>query len=141
MKKEEYDQILTERLISIQHSLWNSLITLNGLIIATTSIIFSLDISIPVYLILIILASTFLCIFLILFNYIVIKNVYHDIYGFYDRYEKYQGSDRDKKIESEFEKLIKKHNWINYREKFSIGLTLINVFAVLVIIAITPKGC
>jgi len=132
---EELEQMQTDRLINSIFSLWNSLITLNGLIIGAISILFSLNSNIDKTVVLIIYLMGFLPIILLIWNYFVIRGFYSSI----EKIDKKQINNlTDKEYEVEKQKgineAINKRKRIKIREVLSIVFTFANIIFVFIII-------
>lgn len=132
---EELEQMQTDRLINSIFSLWNSLITLNGLIIGAISILFSLNSNIDKTVVLIIYLMGFLPIILLIWNYFVIRGFDSSI----EKIDKKQINNlTDKEYEVEKQKgineAINKRKRIKIREVLSIVFTFANIIFVFIII-------
>ena len=136
MTLEEINQNNIDRFLNIQHSLWNTLITYNSIMISVIAILFVIDSNISKILILWLFSSCFVSIFLILFNYYSIKKIYYDMQKLDEFYSTHTPEECKQKHKSDVEKAIHKHFWSKVRERMAICLCVVNFIFVFIVILI-----
>ena len=75
-KLYEQEESLKDRFVEARYGLWNSLITINGIIISSFSILSIVSASLPKLLVVPLLISCALSLILLLGNYAIMKNFY-----------------------------------------------------------------
>lgn len=119
-KSEEY---FRTRYLEAKYGLWNSVITINGIIISSTTILFYLtDIS-KIFVIFMLLFPFVSC-GLLLLNYWKVKNTYYSI----NKIDESNISERKK--EQRVENALKVNKSIEYNEKISLILLMVTFFTI-----------
>lgn len=136
MNLEELNQNNIDRFLNIRHSLWNTLVTFNSIMISVIAILFVIDSNISKFLILWLFSSCFVSIFLILFNYCSLKKTYYDMQMLDSYYSKHTPSECEQKHKDDVQKAIRKHQWSKFRERAAICICVVNFIFVFIIILI-----
>lgn len=118
MEKEEHDQIIFDRFLSVQYSLWNSLITFNSILLGIISILYVLNPAMSKCFVLWLFTSCSVSILLIILNYLMCKYFY--------KYLAKHNNDNDD---------VKYYGKKNYKH-FSIGYKIQNFNEIVVILII-----
>ena len=134
MTLEELNQNNIDRFLNIQHSLWNTLVTFNSIMISVIAILFVIDSNISKILVLWLFSSCFVSIFLVLFNFCSIKKIYYEMQKLDEFYTTHTPEECEQKHKSDVQKAIRKHLWSKFRERIAIFICVVNfIFAFIVI--------
>jgi len=136
MTLEELNQNNIDRFLNIQHSLWNTLVAYNSIMISVIAILFVIDSNISKILILWLFSSCFISIFLILYNYYSIKKIYYDMQNLDEFYSTHTSEECEQKHKSDVQKSIRKHLWSKNRERVAICISIFNFVLVFIIMII-----
>lgn len=136
MTPEEINQNNIDRFLNIQHSLWNTLIAYNSIMISVIAILFVIDSNLSKILILWLFSSCFVSIFLILFNFCAIKEIYYDMQKLDEFYSTHTQEECKQKHKSDIKKGIRKHFLSKVRERIVICISVFNFVLVFILIII-----
>ena len=136
MTLEDLNQNIIDRFLNIQHSLWNTLVTYNSIMISVISILFVIDSNISKTLVLWLFSSCFVSIFLILLNYCSIKNIYYEMQKHDEYYTTHTSEECDQKHKKDAQKAIRKHFYSKVREIIAICICVVNFIIAFIVILI-----
>ncbi len=135
-RNRQKEELQIDRKLNAQFSLWNAIITLNGLIIGGISILFILNPKIDKITILIVFAAAFFSIFILTLNYFLIRNFYSSLEEITPEYvSKFTDSEYEAEKQKGIKKAKFKNRFIDFIEKFAICLTFLNIFLILFLIS------
>ena len=134
---EELNELHKDRFLNAQFSLWNTIITLNALLIGFISILYSLNPSLNYVFTIIIFSLSILSIILLTINFVLTRNFYAEL-GKMDinTIKNYTKEEEKLYNEEQNRKFRKQHYWVTFREYTSFISTGLNLIFVFIIISI-----
>ncbi len=131
---DEQEERFKERFLNASFSFWNSLITLNAIIIGAIAILLSINPDISLCFVISVFLFGILSIILIVWNFLVVKNVYGSISTTEKRHENTQTDKLDESFAKDIKKTLKQRDWVNIREKLSLVLTTLGIVIIFILI-------
>jgi hypothetical protein len=133
-EKQEQDEVFVDRFLNASFSFWNSLITLDSVIIGALAILLTFNPKICLSLVIAIFSFGVFAIVLIVWNFLVTKNVYGSILSLEERNKDVPTEKLDESFAKDINKALKKKKWVKIRENTSLVLSALGILFILVLI-------
>jgi N-acetylmuramoyl-L-alanine amidase-like protein len=131
---EKQTERFKDKVLESNFALWNSLLTLNGVVISVFSAVALFDNSTNQVIIFPLVICCALSSYLLIANYNDVRNLYRQL-GRIDL-EEFKGKS-EKEKENELDTAVKKHNRINHRELWVKRMVLLEAFLILLLLVFT----